>query len=549
MPCLLWLRHSAQIAQTERTRSRRRRGRSSLWRAFIAVVVVLIAAGLAVGAYEIGSTLRRGQFTLPLVVIRTATTAGFLLSIWRFTRRASSRIERVDTDLLLTTVPAREVALGVMIHEYSRVAVPISLPVLGVALGFAIGIRSPATALMIIVAVAGFVAFSLLVGFVLGLSAGPIAEQLPFIRRYRRVFSLVAYLLPTIVALAVFWGVVPLASVIRWLRTLPFGWFIDLGLLGVPGVQSGFLRGVGALCFVVLGCPLFVLVTARLAKFHWYAEPVSPKTTQHSQALVNAGIAERLFGNIVSQPTLTVARKTWLYERRVPAGLLSATIVVYIPILVGIYVLKTGKIPTIAPMLLAFAGAWGTSFVFGINLLGKEYPVLPMTLTAITGRQFVRGIVLAGVAVGATVTTLITLIVGLVSPVGVVGAVLVALVGGLLCVCGITLAAVASLRVSYRDIMKVPLPYLEGNIYSDAGWSSFIDPFAVLLVLTLVSLPVFVSYLSITAAFLTTVFGIPIAAIHIGGAVLTAVLSAGISKLTYQRAIRLFNQYTITRLE
>jgi hypothetical protein len=138
-----WLRHSMRIARTERTRSQRQLGRSSALRAIIAIVLVCLSVSSGIVAYTFGSALSRGQATLPLDAMQGAAAVEFLLLLIGFVQRTSRLIERLDTTHLLTTVSVREVVLGVVLAVSGREAIQLSLPAISVAIGFAVGTRSP----------------------------------------------------------------------------------------------------------------------------------------------------------------------------------------------------------------------------------------------------------------------------------------------------------------------------------------------------------------------------------------------------------------------
>lgn len=95
-----WLRHSRQIARTERTRNRRQLDQSSTWRAILAIALVSLSIGSGIVAYRVGRSLSRGELILPLGVMQAATTIIIVLSLTTVTHRASVRFERVNFDHL-----------------------------------------------------------------------------------------------------------------------------------------------------------------------------------------------------------------------------------------------------------------------------------------------------------------------------------------------------------------------------------------------------------------------------------------------------------------
>lgn len=540
-----WFRHSVQIARIEWTRSRRQRDRVSALRAGLVVVVFCFSGVGGIGAYSIGRAIHHGHATLSLGGMQVAATVGFLMLLWQFAQQTSAQLERINTDLLLTTVPAREVILGVMFFVYSRVAGPLSLPLLCVAGGFALGTQSLASALFLIIAVTGFLALAALIGVGLSLATELATTRSPRLRRYLKRFPVVAFVLLLVVWTQLVDGSVPIDLLLRFLGDIPSAWFVDLGLLGTSGVQSDFLRGIGALGLLGGGSPLLMVIVIVLAKHIWATEPVSAATLHRSRSLVGEGIAERLFADRVSRPVLTIARKRWLQERRVPRGLLIGGYMLLILPIVYLPILAAGEIPAIAPILLAFVCAAGVGLAFGIALLGVEYPVLSMTLTTVSGQQFVRGTILAGVAIGAPVTAVVTLILGLGSPLGPIEAIGVALASVVLCGCSVTLAAAIGMNVSYHDFWPIPIPLTSAVAYGEVGRMGFIRMGVLLALVGLVCLPAFVGYLSAFFAPVATALDIPPAVVRGGLLVLTTATAVTVSIPAYRRAVVLFDQYTL----
>lgn len=238
-----WFRHSIQIARTEWTRSRRQRGRVSALRAGLVVVLVIVSGVGGIGAYSIGRAIYSGLATVSLGSMQVAATVGFLMLLWQFAQQTAAQLERINTNLLLTTVPAREIILGVVFFVYSRVAVPLSLPLLCVAGGFAIGTRSLVSALSILIAVAGFLALAVLIGVGLSLAVELATTRSPRIRRYLTQLPVVAFVLLVVVWTQVIDDGLSVEYLLRFLGDVPSAWFVDLGLLGISGGQSDVLRG------------------------------------------------------------------------------------------------------------------------------------------------------------------------------------------------------------------------------------------------------------------------------------------------------------------
>ncbi|MFD1570422.1 hypothetical protein [Halorubrum laminariae] len=541
------LRHSRQIARIEATRSRRQLAHSSVLRALVVLVVVGLAIGSGIAAYGFGTMVRSGQATLPLDTLYLVATGGVLAVLVGIVQRTSRLAERLNTDHLLTTVSARAVVLGVVLAVARRTAVRIAPTAVSVTVGFAVGVGSPVTVLTLLVAVAGLFALTALVGVCLSFAIELLTTRSPRFRRYKNVFVVIGFFL-VIVGWSTVGGDLLTGGVLGRLGSaMPPAWFVDLGLLGSPAGPEGWLRGLGALALVVTGLPVLTVVTTVLATRVWETEPVSAAVLHRSRSLVGAGLAERLFAGHVSRPVLTVARKRWLQERRVPQALLMVGYLPLIVLFVLFPALAAGG-ALLAPILFAFLFATGTGFAFGMQPISTEYSSLPMTLTTITGDQFVRGTMLSGVAIGTPVTTLGTLLLATQagSPVGNLEAVALGLTGGVLSICGVAVAAVIGMRVSSRELVPAPVPLTSVTMYAEVGSAGFLRMGSLLGLLALVCLPAVCGYLPVVFESGSTMVGVPSVVVRVGSLVVTTLLAGGISIITYQRAVRRFDQYTLS---
>jgi ABC-2 type transport system permease protein len=546
MYSLRWFRHSVQIARTERTRSRRQLGRSSTWRAVIALVLVGLSIAVGGSAYAIGHGLSRGELTLPLGIMQAATTVIIVLSLTTVTHRASVRFERVDFDHLLTTVPPRDVVLGVAGFLYSQFAVLLALPVGSLAVGFALGRRAPKSALTIVVTIGALLALIVVASVTLSLTGEYLALRSPRFRRYR---TIIVYSPLVLVWLIVTGPLVPLSRLVVWFQLVPLAWFVDLALIGAPGVRSGLLRSVGAMCLLAGGLPGLTVAATALGERVWGADAISATAIHRSRSLVGDGLAERVFAGWISRPVLTVARKRWVQECRVPrAFMMIAALLLCIGSGVGVYALSPAPTPAVTPLLIAFACAIGSGLGFGEYVLAAEYPSVPMTLTTVSGSHFIRGTLLAGLVIGVPLTTVLTVAAGVVSPVGALELVLVTIVGVLLCGCSVTVAMALGMQFTYTEFLLLPITLPLSSvrrIYGRMGKAPLLSVGTAIGVIGLISLPAFVSYLSVVTEPLAMTLGITPATVRIGALVVTMSLAVVVSVLAYRRAVTRFNEYSL----
>ncbi|MFO7925122.1 hypothetical protein, partial [Natronomonas sp.] len=400
-------------------------------------------------AYSLGDELYTGGATLPIETVRIAITISTLALLIEFTREASKRLEHIHVDHLLMTVPERDLLLGVVLFVYSSAIAKFVLPTLGVAIGFGLSTRSMASAFSIVIAAAGLLALAVVISINLSFAIDYVTSRSIFFQRYKRRIFLVATIFVVFV-----WPIaselMDLELSISILANLPLAWFVDFVLLSIPGGQAEFFRGVGAIAMLVGGIPVLTITATALAKRVWNTVPVNSATLHQSRSLVGSGAAEHLFVGHISRPVLTVARKRWLQERRVPRGLLIAGYMLLILPIVYLPILASGKILPSSPLLFALVVAVGIGIAFGLELLSSEYPTLPMTLTSVSGRQFVRGTILAGTTVSVPILLGVTVPLGVGSSISNIETVLLTIVGFLLCICSVTLAATIGMNTPYQ---------------------------------------------------------------------------------------------------
>lgn len=539
-----WLRHALLIARIERTRSQRQPGHSSTWQTLRVIALVVFSIGGGIGAYGVGQLVARGRLTLPVSAIQATVVAGFLTFLWMAIQRTSRVNEQLNTDHLLTTVRASEAALGLVFTVYRRVAVPVFLPALGVAVGLALGTQTPVIALTTGVAVVGIVTLAALLGIVLRLGAKLATSQSPRLRRYKNYTYVLAFILAFFIWITIFQGPVSNQATIEWLRVVPLAWFVDLAFLGLTDVPASQARGLGVLGATVVGLPILMMATISLAERVWTADRVGESEIHRSRSLVGAGLAERMFAGWVSRPVLTVARKRWLQERRVPIGLLFQGYVLMLTPLVFLPIFAAGEVPGVSLVSLAFLSAIGTALAFGAELLGAEYSSLPMTLTSVSGRHFIKGTMFAGVTISGPLTMLVILLLGLGSPLGGVELLVLGLAGISLIACSVTVSALLALDVSYYEFRPESIPFTGITAYIESGgifkWAK------IFAAVGLVCLPAFVVY---GAAFVggpvAPALGASMPAVRIAVLLVTVFLATIVTVLAYRRAVTRFNEYTL----
>jgi len=113
------LQLGAKISRAEWTRHRRERGTPLTGNLVLLVILVGIAIGLGWLAYSVGRTVASGQ-KLPYNRLSLFVSVAFVWMTWRSSQYTRIRFERFDPDLLLTTVPNRTAAIGLLGFVYAR---------------------------------------------------------------------------------------------------------------------------------------------------------------------------------------------------------------------------------------------------------------------------------------------------------------------------------------------------------------------------------------------------------------------------------------------
>lgn len=345
----------------------------------------------------------------------------WLFDVFIVGQRAVSLYDRIGAEsLVLTTVSARTVAVGLVVAETLRVLSLIAVPALLLTGAFAYTTGAVAAVVTVPFAVTCFVATAVAVGIALGQIVALLVARVPFVARHRTVLGGGLAVAFFAVYAAFQYSAVGLPVDIGLLGLLPPGWVADLFVLGSP-VSGSPARAAT----VAVGGPLAVVgltaITVRVATAYWYTDPVDPTDdgavdsdtgpTDDRDAL-SAAISPLQVPAVAAQPTRRVAQLALLRTRREPARLsfLLAPLAIVGSTLVSLAGAGAGGVGGgLAPVVVALALAWLAGAAFGLNPLGDEAPVLPATLlSTVGGRRFVRGLCLPGALVGVPVAVLAT---------------------------------------------------------------------------------------------------------------------------------------------
>lgn len=463
-------------------------------------------------------------------------TAGFVLVVGESARLTHTRFQGLNTDLLLTTVTVRVAVTGLLTFVLVQTTLLFALPAFGIALGLAVGLQAPLAALSTLLAAAGLVMFGTVVGVAGRLVAHQLGRHLVRGTFYRDLLIVFGWI-PLVAGVFLLRETDALAPLFAAAEFTPVVVFIDLALIGGGHGNTG--RGLVAIAILLVGLPTLLGVSTAVTRRIWESEPASSEESGQSRSLIADGWLERVLGGHVSQPVLVITRNCWLLERRTFRGLLGTGYVVFFAGVVLPPVLFLLRVSLFVPLAVLLGLACG--LVFASEPVGRHYRTLPMVLTTATGRQFVRGVLLATLWVATPVVALVTLPLGLWSPATLPETLAVSFVGIVTAVCTAAVTLAVELGVDYDEFVPVTAFFTDTPTYSAVGTAPFLRLGAVLLTVTAVAVPAFVG----NSARVHDSLGVPISAVRMAGLLATIAVALLLTRVAYGIAIRRHRRYEI----
>jgi len=436
-----WPRHALAVGVFEFRRSVRAVWRDKARFGLVALGVVIPSLAVTVLAVLFTDAIRGvGAFDVPDAA-RGAIALFWLFDVYLVAQRVVSARTRIEAEsLILTTVSARTAAVGLLLAETLRVLAYVGLPAIVLTGVAVLVLGSPASLAVLPVAIGLFAATAVVTGSIVGYAAAWLVATSRFVARHRTVLGTAATLLGMG---GYFLFLYPQVSGVSQaaLAWIPTGWFVDLAVAGTRFAGSPLLAA-GAVLTSALVIVFGGAVVERQTVALWFTEPVSPDaddsagddpreaTEDHSQSATGgiapeqsrrdalaAAVAPLTIPRVVSDPVRRVAEWVLLRTRRDPNRLMFLMLPVFA---IGSPLLSTGvqsgSVGTLAAPLCAVALPWLAGSAFALNPLGDEGAVLPVTLTAVSGRQYVRGLAVPGLVFGLPVVVLVTGVAGVLSP-------------------------------------------------------------------------------------------------------------------------------------
>jgi ABC-2 type transport system permease protein len=405
--------HSYAIAKNEaRIGWRKFRGKSTI-QALAAGVAVLFGLVFTAGAGFLGYIVGQDVVDDPSSVLEVASVAPASIAVFTlFLTAYLTVIQFGDIDArdgYLTTLPARDVVGGLLVAGYLRIGGMFSAPLLVACAGFAAGAGEPLVFPLAAVGLFVLTLVSYLVGFPLGAGVAYLLGQSTTVERFKPLLGLAAFVayFGLILTNTLDEAVEPLVSVFQ---LSPVAWFADLALLpAIP--EASALQAVAVLAGSPVVGVLGVLASVRISERRWYDDGVDAEAKEAESA--SGGRLDAVLG----RRTAWVARKSWLRARRAPIKLLFVAYPLFVLVSPVQRSVEAGYVTATLPATVALYGAWLTGALFTLNPLGDEGAVLPVTtITGVSGREFVGGLVAASSLVGLPLTLVVTTVLAVLSP-------------------------------------------------------------------------------------------------------------------------------------
>ncbi|MDS0475208.1 hypothetical protein [Natrinema sp. 1APR25-10V2] len=415
---------SAAIASTELRRTIRAvAGDRTKLLTMIAVGLFVFGPITAVGLLilpELGAEAAGGITAANAEIVSDYVTGGTAV-IWLFlilmtVMRTVTAVADVDEPaFLLLSTTVRNTVVGVIATEIVLFAIwllPVSI-VFAAAFAYGAGTVLPAIAAPALI---GLVLVSAVpVGFVLGVWIRHLLTVYEPIAQYRTLLFVAFWI--------VYFGVfvtgefeTVLGTLFTALQSSPLGWPGHVLLLGLPGLEPSVTGLVGALVGSALAAGLAVAVAIPSARLHWFSDPARTEDEVIEEETPSDRLAGLLSG-AVSRPVRTVTVTAIRRTKRAPIRLAYAAYPLFGAIGFAQQIIETGTVPSFMAVLFCLYAIWAAGVLFTLNPLGDLGPALPAVLTStLTGRQAIRGRVLAGALVGVPLALVVSLAFGIVSP-------------------------------------------------------------------------------------------------------------------------------------
>ncbi|NKE35798.1 hypothetical protein GWG54_08190 [Natronococcus sp. JC468] len=384
-------------------------------------------------AFAFGSVTVAGGYLLPTlgehfadgpaagsVALATNTVAGGVAIGWLFlvgmsAIRAFTAADPDEPAFLLVSTSTRNAAVGLVGAEILLFAVWVFPPAIVLSSAFAVGADTAVPVVGAVLVAALALLSAVPVGFVVGVWVRHLVTAYEPIARYRW-FLFVGFWALYFGAIATGRFDLVVSELFVALQDGPLGWPGHLLLATVPNVPASGTAILGALVGTALVTPIAVGIGVASARVHWFADPARFDDRHRSGAS-----SSRLAGALsrgVDRPTRTVTVTAIRRTRRAPIRLAYVGYPLFGAVGFVQAILEAGTIPAYVAVVLSVYLVWAAGALFTLNPLGDLGRALPAVVTStLSGRQSIAGLVLAGVLVAAPVGLVVSLALGLASPI------------------------------------------------------------------------------------------------------------------------------------
>ncbi|WP_436345742.1 hypothetical protein [Natronorubrum sp. FCH18a] len=387
------------------------------------LAVVMFGSIVVAGGYLLpllGEQFADGVTQSEATVVTELVTGGVAVS-WLFLVfmagiRAFTAAATVDKSaFLLTSTPLRNVAIGVVGAEILLFGAWLFPPAIVLSAAFASGAGTILPVLLVPLVVALALLTAVPVGFVIGVWIRHLVTVYEPIARYRMVIFIAFWVL-YFGAIATGRFNLVIDQLFVALQDSPLGWTGHLLLMAVPNVDASSGSALAALAGAAILSTAAFAVGIASARRHWFADPARFEEADASAT----DSTDRLSGLLsygLSRPVRTVATTAIRRTKRAPIRL----VYVGYPLLGSIAfvqeIARTGTVPTHVAVILSVYVVWAAGALFTLNPLGDLGRALPTVVASpLAGRQAITGLVVAGALVAGPVAFLVSLTLGVVSP-------------------------------------------------------------------------------------------------------------------------------------
>lgn len=366
------------------------------------------------------------------------------------------RNSRIDAEaLVLMTVHPRAVVAGLLGAEIARIGLWAGIPLVALVIAFALGLGAPTLVVTSALVAVPLCFWAAVWGYALGIGILRLLRRLPGVRRLLKASGVVV-LIGFVVASQVLGRYLvvssgSIAALSSWLTFAPTADYAALVFVGTPLARPLSARALAMLVGFLALTPVGLAIATHNAARLWFTD--APQTeTQRPRSSSGWLTTPRPFA---WWKTGRIAWATLVRTARHPQNLAHLVMAVFFLSPIGSAIVRSPG-ATLGPLVAGTGvgiGVYLSGATFGLNPLGDDRPQLPMLLlTSTPPKAFVRGRVLAGLAVGLPIGIIVP---WLSVPLGTPLSAVVVFAGSALWMCSAAALFAVGLRAAYLRCAQV----------------------------------------------------------------------------------------------